>query len=74
LIVLSKKLPDQLGLNCYAVSTHPYELVLEPPPKKSPGSAYGHVQWTLPFRRHCQLVANRFHGIAQRQQAVSPIV
>jgi len=35
LIVLSKKLPDQLGLNCYAVSTHPYELVLEPPLKKS---------------------------------------
>jgi len=30
-----KKLPEQLGLHCYAVGTHPDELVLEPPPKKS---------------------------------------
>jgi len=29
-----KKLPEQLGLHCYAVSTHPDELVLTPPPKK----------------------------------------
>jgi len=29
-----------LGLHAYAVSTHPDELVLEPPPKKNPGSAY----------------------------------
>ena len=32
--VCYKKLPEQLGLHCYAVSTHPDELVLEPPPKK----------------------------------------
>jgi len=32
---LLKKLPEQLGLHCYAVSTHPDELVLETPPKKS---------------------------------------
>jgi len=31
---------EQLGLHCYAVSTHPDELVFEPPPKKNPGSAY----------------------------------
>jgi len=29
------KLPEQLGLHAYAVSTHPEELVLEPPLKKS---------------------------------------
>ena len=29
-----------MGLHCYAVSTHPDELVLEPSPKKHPGSAY----------------------------------
>jgi len=34
------KLSEQLGLHAYAVSTHPDELVLEPPPKKKPGSAY----------------------------------
>jgi len=26
--VCEKKLPEQLGLHYYAVSTHPYELVL----------------------------------------------
>jgi len=26
------KLPEQLGLHAYEVSTHPDELVLEPPP------------------------------------------
>jgi len=31
-----------LRLHCYAVSTHQDELVLEPPPKKNPGSAYGY--------------------------------
>ena len=31
---VKKKLPEQLGLHCYAVNTHPDELVLEPPPKK----------------------------------------
>jgi len=30
---LLKKLPEQLVLHCYAVSTHPDELVLEPPLK-----------------------------------------
>jgi len=35
------KLPEQLGLHAYAVSTYPDELVLEPLPKKNPGSAYG---------------------------------
>jgi len=33
-------LPEQLGLRCYAVSAHPDELVLEPSPKKNPGSSY----------------------------------
>jgi len=28
-------LPEQLGLHCCAISTHPDELVLEPPLKKS---------------------------------------
>jgi len=38
---LLKKLPaEHLGLHCYTVSTHLDELVLEPPPKKIPGSAY----------------------------------
>jgi len=51
LIVLSKKLPDQLGVNCYAVSTHPYELVLELPPKKNPGSAYEkYIQYSEKFQ------------------------
>jgi len=27
-------LPEQLGLHCYAVTTHPDDLVLEPTPKK----------------------------------------
>jgi len=32
---------EQLGLHCYAASTHPDELVFEPPPpKKNPESAY----------------------------------
>jgi len=31
----SKKLSEQLGLHRYAVSTHPGEIVLEPPPKNS---------------------------------------
>ena len=34
------------GLNCYAVSTHLYELVLEPPPKKildPPMSLFGQI-------------------------------
>jgi len=35
-------LPEQLGPHCYAVSTHPDELVLEPSPIKNPGSAYEH--------------------------------
>jgi len=35
-----KKLPEQMGLHCYAVSIHRDELVLEPP-LKNPGSAYG---------------------------------
>jgi len=33
-VFVKNKLPEQLGLHCYAVSTHPDELVLEPPPKK----------------------------------------
>ena len=33
--VCKKKLPEQLGLHCYAVTTHPDELVLETPHKKS---------------------------------------
>jgi len=40
-VFVKKKLPEQLGLHCYAVSTHPDELVLEPPPYKNHGSAYG---------------------------------
>ena len=40
--VWKKKLPEQLGLHCYAVSTHPDELVLDPPQKKS-WSAYDYV-------------------------------
>jgi len=32
--VCYKKLPEQLGLHCYAVSTPPDEVVLEPPLKK----------------------------------------
>jgi len=31
---LLKKLPEQLGLNCYAVSTHSDKLIIEPPPPK----------------------------------------
>jgi len=34
-VFVKKKLHEQLGLHCYAVSTHPDELVLEPPLKKS---------------------------------------
>jgi len=34
-VFVKKKLPEQLGLHCYAVSTHLDELVLEPPSKKS---------------------------------------
>ena len=34
------KLPEQLGLHAYEVSTHPDELVLEPPPEINPGPAY----------------------------------
>ena len=45
--VYSKKLPEQLGLHCYAVGTHPDELVLEPLPKKNPGSAYGSGKFYL---------------------------
>ena len=37
-----KELTEQVGLHCYAVVTYPDELVLEPPPKKCSGSAYGH--------------------------------
>jgi len=37
---LLKKLPEKLGLHCYAVSIHPAELVREPPTEKNPGSAY----------------------------------
>jgi len=29
---LLKKFPEQLGLHCYTVSTHPGELLLELPP------------------------------------------
>jgi len=35
-----------LDLHCYAVSTHPDEVVLEPPPKKNPGSAYAIESWS----------------------------
>jgi len=42
-VFVKKKLPKQLGLHLYAVSTHPDELVLEPPSKINPGSAY--VYW-----------------------------
>jgi len=38
--VFKKKLSEQLGVHRYVVSTHPDEIVLEPPPKKLPGSAY----------------------------------
>jgi len=33
-VFVKKKLPEQLRLHCYAVSTHQDELVLEPPLKK----------------------------------------
>jgi len=34
-VFVKKRLPEQLGLHCYVVSTHPDELVLESPPIKS---------------------------------------
>ena len=51
-----KKLPEQLGLHCYAVSTHPDELVLDPPLKKSwirlwPLHKHGGAQWRSFWRR-----------------------
>jgi len=33
--VFVEKLPEELGFHCYAVSTHPDELVLEPLPLKN---------------------------------------
>jgi len=42
---LLRKLPEQLGLHCYAVSTHPDELVLNPP-KKILDPPMGSVQHT----------------------------
>jgi len=38
--VLVKKLPEQLGLYRYAVSTHADQFALSPTHKKIPGSAY----------------------------------
>jgi len=33
-VFVKKKLPEQLGLHCYEVSTHPDELVFHSPPLK----------------------------------------
>jgi len=45
-VFVKKELPEKLGLHCYAVSTHPDEVVLNPP-WKTPGSAYGGSQQRL---------------------------
>jgi len=41
--VFVKKVTWAVGSHCYADSTHPDELVLEPPPKKIPGSVYDYA-------------------------------
>jgi len=46
-VFVKKKLPEQLGLHCYAASTHPDEFVLQAPPKKildQPMSIIGSVK------------------------------
>jgi len=45
--VCYKKLPEQLGFHSHAVSTHPEELVFEPPPLKNPGSACDNIYATF---------------------------
>ena len=47
-VFVKKKLPEQLCLHCYVVSTHPDELVLKPPPKKildPPMNGYCLLDW-----------------------------
>jgi len=46
---MSKKLPELLGLHCYAVNTHPDEFVPEPPKKIRDPPMNMLIGWALGF-------------------------
>ena len=64
-VFVKKKLPEQLGLHCYALCTHPDELVFEPEKMRGAG-----IEVTQNYTKKPEMPPITFVGILCKIRAV----